>query len=124
VVFGPKPRDYSYHMPKKARRQALCSAVLGKLRDGEVALIDGAGLDAPKTKAFAQAFSTLGIDGSAIVVLPREAEVLRKSARNLAQTRVKAAGDLNAYDVVRHQRLILTQDALDRLVERVGHGRD
>ena len=124
VVFGPKPRDYSYHMPKKARRQALCSALLGKLRDGEVALIEAADLDTPKTKPFAEAFAKLGIAGSALVVLPREADVLYKSARNLARTRVKAAADVNAYDIVRHQRLVLTKDALDRLVERVGHGQD
>ncbi len=119
IVFGPKPRDYSYHLPKKARRQALRSAVLGKLRDGEVALLAGAKLEAPRTKAFARAFEALGVDGSALVVLPEGAEVLRKSARNLARTRVCSAGNLNAYEVVRHERLVLTVEGFSELAERL-----
>ena len=107
-------------MPKKARRQALRSAVLGKLLDGEVALIEGASLEEPRTKAFARAFDALEVKGSALVVIPGEDVVLRKSARNLAHARVRAAADVNAYDVVRHERLVLTKEGFDRLVERLG----
>lgn len=124
IVFGPKPRDYGYSMPRKALRQALRSAVLGKLLDGEVDLLAGAALESPRTREFARAMTGLGIEGSALVVLRREDEVLMKSARNLARTRVRSAGDLNAYDVVSHDRLIFTQEAYEQLAERVGHGRD
>ncbi len=122
VVFGPKPRDYSYSMPRKALRAALRSAVLGKLRDGEVTLIDGAKMDVPKTSVMAKVFKDLEVTGTALFVLPERDENLFKSTRNLDRAAVRVADDLNAYDVVRHGRLIFTRDGFDRLVERVGHG--
>jgi large subunit ribosomal protein L4 len=122
IIFGPKPRDYSYSMPRKALRQALRSAVLGKLRDGEVVVLEGAKLDAPKTSAIAKAFRGLGLTGSALVILPGGEDVLFRSARNLDRTHVRCAEDLNAYDVVTHDRLVFTTEGLGRLVERMGHG--
>ena len=123
IIFGPKPRDYSYSMPRKALVQALRSAVLGKLRDGEVAMLEGAKFDEPKTKRISDAFAGLEVGGSALVVHAGD-ENLYRSARNIARTRVRSADDLNAYDVVTHERLVFTRDGFDRLVERVGHGRD
>jgi large subunit ribosomal protein L4 len=122
IVFGPRPRDYSYSMPRKSLRQALRSAVLGKLRDGEVAMIEGGNLEKPRTKEVAKAFTGLSVEGSALVVLSGQEPVLFRSARNLAGTRVRSADELNAYDVVTHDRLIFTKDGLGRLLERVGHG--
>jgi large subunit ribosomal protein L4 len=122
VVFGPKPRDYSYSMPKKALKAALRSAVLGKLRDGEVTLIEGAEMDAPKTSVMARVFKNLEVTGTAVLVLPEPQEALFKSTRNLDRAAVRTAADLNAYDVVRHERVIFTREGFDKLVERVGHG--
>ena len=122
VVFGPKPRDYSYSMPRKALRAALRSAMLGKLRDGEVTLIDGAKMDAPKTSVMAKVFRDLECVGTTLLVLPGYDEILFKSTRNISRTEVRAADDLNAYDVVRLDRLVITRDGFDRIVERVGHG--
>jgi large subunit ribosomal protein L4 len=62
-----------------------------------------------------------GARGTTVVVLPDHDEVLFKSTRNIDRTLVRAADDLNAYDVVRHDRLVITRDGFDRLVERVGH---
>jgi len=122
IVFGPKPRDYSYSMPRKALRAALRSAVLGKLRDGEVTFVEGAQMDAPKTKVMAKVIRDIEAAGSTLFVLPDRDENLFKSTRNIARTEVRTAADLNAYDVVRHDRLVFTRDGFDRLVERVGHG--
>ena len=124
VVFGPKPRDYSYSMPRKALKQALRSAVLGKLLDGEVALFEGVDLDAPKTQAVAKALKGLEIGGSALVVHAGEEkdDVLFRSTRNLARVGVCSAADLNAYDIVVHERLVFTDDGLRRLEERLGAG--
>jgi large subunit ribosomal protein L4 len=124
ITFGPKPRDYSYNMPRKALQQALRSAVLGKLLDGEVAFLDGADFPEPKTKRFVEAFDRLDIRGSALVVLPEGEENVWKSARNLERTRVRTAETVNAYDVVRHERLIFLKSGFDRLLERVGRGED
>ena len=124
IVFGPKPRDYSYKLPKKALRQALCSAMLGKLLDGEVAMVAGAEMEAPKTREFAKVMKGLEVSGSALVVLSDDQDVVYRSARNLARTRVRQADDLNAYDLVTHQRVIFTDEGFRRLMERVGHGQD
>jgi large subunit ribosomal protein L4 len=121
VVFGPKPRDYSYSMPRKALRAALRSALLGKLRDGEVAFMDNVKMSEPKTSVMVKAFNGLGVGGSALLVLPELDEVVFKSTRNIRQAAVRTAADLNAYDVVRHKQLIFTREGFDRLVERVGH---
>ena len=122
VVFGPKPRDYSYSMPRKALRAALRSALLGKLRDGEVAILEGAQMDAPKTKVMAGVLKGIEGSGTTLFVLPEHDANLFKSTRNIARTEVRVEADLNAYDVVRHDRLVFTRDGFDRLVERVGHG--
>jgi large subunit ribosomal protein L4 len=124
IVFGPKPRDYGYHLPKKALRQALRSALLGKLLDGEVAMVEGAAFEVPKTREFAKAFTGLSVSGSALVVLAEGQDVFFRSARNLARTNVRRAQDLNAHDVVVHQRVIFTDEGFRQLTERVGHGRD
>ena len=124
IVFGPKPRDYSYSMPKKALRQALRSAVLGKLLDGEVAFVDAAVFDEPRTKRVAEALQKLGVTGSALLVLPKDSQGLYKSARNIRGTRIRPAGELNAHDVVVHERLVFVKQGFDELVERVGHGQD
>ena len=76
ITFGPKPRDCGYHLPKKALRQALRSAVLGKLLDGEVAMVEGAAFEVPKTREFTKAFSGLSVTGSALVVLAEGQDVL------------------------------------------------
>jgi len=124
VTFGPKPRDYSYSMPRKALRQAVRSAVLGKLLDGEVAIVENAKLDEPKTAEFAKVLAGLDIAGSALVVLAGDEgdDVLYRSARNLDRVHVCAASQLNAYDVVVHERLVFTAEGFRRLVERLGDG--
>ena len=124
VVFGPKPRDYSYAMPRKALREALRSAILGKLLDGEVALVENLAIAEPKTREMAKVLTGLSVTGSALVVHPggEGSDAIVKSTRNLSRTRICAAGDLNAYDVVTHERLVLTKEGLDRLIERLGHG--
>jgi len=124
VAFAKKPRDFGYSMPRKALRQALRSALLGKLLDGEVALVENLKISEPKTSEMVKVLRGLDIRGSALVVHPggEENDAVVKSTRNIARTRIRTAGELNAYDVVTHERLVLTKDGLDRLIERVGHG--
>ena len=124
VAFAKKPRDFGYKMPRKALREALRSALLGKLLDGEVALVENMVIAEPKTKEIVKVLRGLEVDGSALVVHPggEGADAVVKSTRNIARTRVRAASELNAYDVVTHERLVLTKDGLDQLIERVGHG--
>ncbi|MHC4820653.1 MAG: 50S ribosomal protein L4 [Planctomycetota bacterium] len=83
ITFGPKPRDYSYHMPRKALRAAVRSAVLGKYIDNEVSAMDGVSLDQPSTKRMATALGALGLTGSALLVMPERDDVIYRSARNI-----------------------------------------
>jgi large subunit ribosomal protein L4 len=120
TIHGPRPRDYSYSLPRKALKVALRSALLGKLRDGEVRGIDEIALEAPKTKDMAEALRRhLEIAGSILVVLPETDDTAYRSIRNIEKTRVRLASDVSAYDVLKYGTLVVVGDALTRLVERV-----
>ena len=115
-IHALKPRDYSYQMPRQAKRLALRSAVLAKLQDGEVAVVDKLDLAEAKTKLMAAALKTLGIEGTCLIVLPKADEKIWRSARNLPQVRVSAVSDLNAYDVLLPKKLLFTKDALNQFL--------
>ena len=115
TIFGPQPRDYSYSIPRKAKKVALYSAILAKLKDNEVVLINKLEFDCPSTKRMANLLETLGIKDSCLIVIPNKDEIIWKSSRNIYNLMVKVASDLNAYDVVRHKMLLITKDALDNL---------
>ncbi len=118
-IFPPHPRDYSYHLPQKARRVALRSAVLSKLRDGEVALAEGWPAEAPSTKSAVAILRALGMAGSALVVTEELDRNLHLSLRNVPNVDVRPVADLNAYDVLRRRHMVLTRGAMDRLQQRL-----
>lgn len=121
VIFGPRPRDYSYTMPRKALREALRSALLGKLRDGEVAVTASKPFATPSTKTANKLVKDLGWEGSVAVVIPSENEGVWKSFRNLPRVNVIRAGDLNTYHVLWHRTVLFMDDAWDVLMERLEH---
>ena len=124
VTFGPRPRDYRQSLPRRALREALRSALLGKLRDGEVVSLSGGGFEKPSTKAAATALRELGCRHSAVIVLPALNPPVWKSFRNLPRVSVVPASDLNAHHVLAHDRLVLVDDAWQRLVARLPQVRD
>ncbi len=113
VVFGPKPRDFHYHLPKKMKIAALKSALLGKFRDSEVVVVDGLPAGKPSTKEAAKLLKDAGVDKSALVVIPKHDEIVYKSFRNIPGVEVKVLADLNAYHVLRRRHLVLTPEVLD-----------
>ncbi len=115
TIFGPKPRDYSYLIPKKMKKIALYSALFAKLKDNEAVLIDKLEFDYPKTKRMVELLKSLGIENSCLVVIQKRDEIIWKSSRNIYNLMVKVASDLNAYDVVRYKKLLITKDALENL---------
>lgn len=115
IVFGPQPRDYSYSIPRKAKKIALYSAVLAKLKDNEVVLIDKLEFERPSTKKMANLLDSLGIKESCLIVIPDKDEIIWKSSRNIYNLRVMVVSDLNAYEVVKHKKLLITKDALEAL---------
>lgn len=118
TIFGPQPRDYSYAIPRKARKLALRAALSGKLSDGEIMVIDDLSLAKPKTKDIAEILKNLDIAGkSTLIVLPEYNEAVMLSARNIPGVAVRKASDLNSYDVVSHKRMLATKKAVEILTE-------
>jgi len=113
---GPKPRDYEYHLPKKAVRAATRQAILSKLQDGEVVVVDELKFSAIKTKEVAAVFKALGLKGkSCLIGTPEYDGTLHKSARNIAGVEVQPVSQFNCYGVLRPKRLVLTKAALEAL---------
>lgn len=116
VAHGPKPRDYSYTMPKKARRLATRMAILSKLLDNEAVVVDGFTVDAPKTKQVAGVLKALGLNTqSCLITTAGLNQPLYLSARNIPGVELLPAAELNALSLLRRKRLLLTKDALETL---------
>ncbi len=119
TIFGPLPRDWSYHMPIKARRIALKSALLGKLRDEEVVLFERPKLDEPDSKVVRKLLAGIGGPRRVLFVLGARDESFWKSARNFPGVQVRVAGEVSAIDVLRATLVVTEKDALDALAARV-----
>jgi len=118
TTFGPQPRDYSYRMPRTARREALLSALSLKNRDGKIVVVDRFDLDQAKTKLMVQALAELKVESALIIIAQSDAKIER-SARNLPKVKVLRVEGLNVYDLLRYEHLILTDVALKLLEERL-----
>jgi large subunit ribosomal protein L4 len=114
-AHGPQARDWSYNMPKKMRRGALRSALSERVREGNVIVIEGFGFDKPKTKDFIAALATLGLDGKTLIVDSLENENLLLSARNIKRTKIVNSYGLNIYDLLYHEKLVLSRAAVEEL---------
>jgi large subunit ribosomal protein L4 len=116
---GPKPRDYEYHLPKKAVRAATRMALLSKFQDQETVVIDDLSLPEIKTKQVAGILKALKLDGtSCLISMAGRDDILYKSARNIRGVEVLPASQLNAYTVLRQKKLLLTRAALDELRQK------
>jgi len=120
TVFGPLPRDYSYHMPAKARRVALRSALAGKLADDEVVIADLGEFAKPSAKSARKILQDLDATRRACVVVAERDENLWKSFRNFPRVIVRTAAELCTFDVVNGGVIIAESAAMDHLAERVG----
>jgi large subunit ribosomal protein L4 len=121
-VHGPQPRDWSYQMPRKMRRGALRSALSERLREGNVIVIDELSFTGPKTKDFVGALSTLGLADKStraktLIVDSLDNENLVLSSRNVEKTKVVNSFGLNIYDIVYHEKLVLSRAAVEELNE-------
>ncbi|MFI5294741.1 MAG: 50S ribosomal protein L4 [Thermodesulfovibrionales bacterium] len=118
TVFGPQPRDYSYAIPKKARRLALKAALSGKLSDGEIIVVETLSIEKPQTKEMMSVLKRLELDGkSTLIIVPEYNETIMLSARNIPGVTVTRVSDLNCYDVAAHSRLLMTRQAAEMLSE-------
>lgn len=112
VVWGPHPRKYTQRMPKKMRHLAVRSALSAKLRDDRLTVIQGLGEIEPKTKAMKTVIEKLPAARSVLIVTPEKSEVVDRAAGNLPNVRTILAAYLNVRDVLKYERLVVSQDAL------------
>ena len=116
TVHGPKPRDYSYALPKKMLLGALRSALSAKLADQKLTVIDEWSLDSHKTKALAEALGNLKHTKSSLIVSHGENRNLELASRNLERVKLVAPNAVQAYDLLNHDLLLLSKEAVARLV--------
>ena len=122
IIFGPKPRTYNLAMNRKERRLALRTALMSRIEDMTVVKDFGASLEAPKTREIIDALSRLGIAAEAkvLIVLTTPADVVRRSVRNLEKVKLIAANQLNVFDLLHANALVVGEDALATIQEVYG----
>lgn len=119
-VHGPQPRDWSYQLPKKMRRGALRSALSERLREGNLIIIDEFGIENPKTKDFIGVLNTLGLvenkkQTKTLIVDSLDNENLIRSSKNVQKTKVTNSYGLNIYDLLYHEKLLISKTAIEEL---------
>ncbi|HWR59371.1 MAG TPA: 50S ribosomal protein L4 [Thermodesulfovibrionales bacterium] len=116
TIFGPQPRDYSYRLPRIMKRRAVGEALSAKLSSGEMTVVDVIAIEKPRTREMVGILKTLGLEGkSVLVVLPEKDENILLSARNIPGVKVSRAADLNPYQILSRQAVLITKGALDVL---------
>jgi len=122
IIFGPKPRTYNLAMNRKERRLALRTALMSRIEDLKVVKDFGAAIEVPKTREVTDALGRLGIaaDSKVLIVLKAPSEVVRRSVRNLDKVKLIAADQLNVFDLLHANTLVLGEDALATIQEVYG----
>jgi large subunit ribosomal protein L4 len=115
TVFGPQPRSYEYHLPKKVEKGALRAALAAKLQAGDVVVVDALSAAEIKTKAATQLLKTLGVSGKALIVDVQLEEKFALSVRNVAGVRLLPSNRVTARDVVDTRKVVLTKAAIEKL---------
>ena len=116
VVFAPKPRDYSKKINKKESRLALFSALTSKLQDEKLIVVDSLAFDAPKTKEFVKVLENIKASKALVVLADNDKNVVL-SARNIPDVDTEARTAINVYDILKHDSLVMTKDAVKALEE-------
>lgn len=117
VAFAPKPRDYSYSLPKKVRRLAMKSALSSKVQDKEIIVLDALSLEAPKTKEIVNLFKNVNAAKKTLVVTAENDVNVVKSVRNIEGANVAHVSTLNVYDILNCDSFIITTDAVKKVEE-------
>ena len=117
TVHGPQPRDYSYHLPRKMQLGALRSALSAKLRDGEMKVVDAFSFQDPKSKAVREALTKLEAKKTVLLVDIGENRNLNLGSRNLAGVTLVGSRDVTVYELLKHEKVVLSQAAAAKLSE-------
>ncbi len=117
IVFGPKPRDYSFRLPRKVRRLAMKSALSSKVQDSNIIVVDLLSFEEPKTKLMVETLSLLNAAEKTLVVTADGDVNIYKSARNIPGVKSLKADFINVFDILKYDTLLMTKDAVARVEE-------
>ena len=118
TIFGPQPRDYSYNLPRNVKRKALGEALSAKFSEGEVTVVEKIAVEKPRTKEMVQILKNLELEGKRVlIVLPEKVEAILLSSRNIPGVKVSRAMDLNPYEILTHEKVLIEKNALQALSE-------
>jgi len=120
TCFGPQPRNYSYSLPKKAKRAALIDALATKINENRLVLLEKLELAEPKTKLISEMLETLGVRENALILIKSANNNLTLAARNIPSVKVLRMDNINVHDLLKYRYLITTQDALNSVQEVYG----
>ncbi|AIY78800.1 50S ribosomal protein L4 [Clostridium botulinum] len=116
IVFAPKPRDYRISIPKSMRRVAMKSALTSKVNDGQMVVLESLSFEAPKTKQFIEMLSAFNAKKT-LIITAESNEAVYKSARNIQGVSVIPVNNINVYDLLKFEKLIITKDAVSKIEE-------
>lgn len=120
TIFGPQPRDYSYRLPRSLKRRALGEAFSAKLSSGEVTVVETMDLEKPRTREMVGILKNLGLDGKTVlIIVPEKNANVQLSARNIPGIKVSRVMDLNPYEILIREAVLITKGALDALAAEV-----
>lgn len=116
VIFGPKPRDYSYTVPKKIKRLAMKSALSSKLADNKIIVVENFDLPEIKTAEAVKALAAIKAE-KALIVMGEKNDKTILSARNIVDVETALVNTINVFDILKHDSLVLTKDAAEKIQE-------
>jgi len=117
IIFGPKPRDYSYTLPKKVRRLAMKSALSVKVAEGNLIVLDSLELSEIKTQRMVQILGNIGAKTSTLLVTATRDEKVEKSARNIVGVKTALVNTINVFDILKFDKFVVTQEAVLKVQE-------
>ena len=117
VVFAPKPRDYSYSVPKKVKRLAIKSVLTSKVQENEIIVLDSLSFEAPKTKDMVNVLKNIKAAKKAIIVMDEKDENVIKSAANIPGVKTTLVSTMNTYEVLNATSFIVTKEAVKKIEE-------
>lgn len=117
IIFGPKPRSYSYTVPKKIRRLAMKSAFSSKLADSKIVVVDALDFDTMKTKNMVEFMKAIKVSDSALVILGGKNENVEKASRNIPTVKTAFVNTINVFDILKYDSFIMTKEAAEKIME-------
>jgi len=117
VVFAPKPRDYSYKLPKKIKRLALKSALTSKVNDQEIIVLDSLVLEQAKTKEMVKVLKNLNANKKTLIVIPERDEAVVRAAANIEGVKTAYVNTINVYDILNCDSFVITKEAVNKVEE-------